>query len=65
MAKLPFQPAIISSFLNNLNDDKNISLETKENILRLYTQNSEANIKTLSPDDFPTIPLIDKVKYAR
>lgn len=59
-------PAIvISSFLNNITDNKNISLETKDNILKVYTQNSEANIKTLSPEDFPTIPVIDDGKICK
>ncbi len=50
---------IISGFLNNLNDDKNITLETVDNTLRIYTPISEANIKTLSFDDFPTVPMVD------
>jgi DNA polymerase-3 subunit beta len=57
--KVAIPATIISSFLNNLTDDKNIHLETEENILKIYTQNSEANIKTLSYEDFPTIPKID------
>jgi len=56
---------VIGSFLNNLNDNKNISLETQDTLLRIYTQNSEANIKTLSTDDFPTIPLIDEGKTCK
>lgn len=51
---------IISSFLNNLSDDKNIKLETIDNILKVYTANNEANIKTLPIEDFPTIPMIDE-----
>lgn len=53
---------IISSFLNNISDDKNIILETVENTLKISTQNSEASIKTLSPEDFPTVPMIDNEK---
>ncbi len=53
---------IISSFLNNLNDDKNINLETKEGILKIYTQTNEVNIKTQSYEDFPTVPMIDNEK---
>ncbi len=56
---------IISSFLNNITDDKNIHLETEENTLKIYTTNSEANIKTLSPEDFPTIPMIDGGKVSK
>ena len=53
---------IISGFLNNVNDDKNIVLETMDNVLKVYTPTSEANIKILSPEDFPTIPMIDNEK---
>jgi DNA polymerase-3 subunit beta len=60
--KVAIPASIISSFLNNLNDDKNIVLETTENVLKIYTPTTEANIKTLSPDDFPTIPTIDSEK---
>ena len=60
--KIAVPANIISSFLNNINDDKNIILETTENTLKIYTSTSEANIKTLNPDDFPTIPLIDSDK---
>lgn len=50
---------IISNFLNNINEDKNIKLETIDNILKVYTETNEANIKTLSQEDFPTIPKIE------
>ena len=63
--KVAIPAQVIGSFLNNITDDKNITLETKENILRVYTQNSEANIKTLTTEDFPTIPLIDNGKTCR
>ncbi len=56
---------VISSFLNNLSDDKNIKLETVDNVLRVYSSNSEANIKTLPVDDFPTVPMIDEGKVCR
>ncbi len=50
---------ILSSFLNNITDDNNISLEEKDGLLRIKTDKTEAEIKTYSPDDFPTIPTID------
>ncbi len=50
---------IISSFLNNINEDKNIILETIDNTLKISTPTSEANIKTLLPEDFPTVPKIE------
>jgi DNA polymerase-3 subunit beta len=57
--KIAIPATVLSNFLNNLTDDKNIHLETEENVLKIYTQNSTANIKTLSFEDFPTIPKID------
>src|ERR1035437_5005982 len=54
--KIAVPANIISSFLNNITDDKNINLETKENLLKIYTTNSQASIKTFSSEDFPTIP---------
>jgi len=60
--KVAVPAQIISSFLNNLSDDKNIKLETSENILKIYSSNSEVNIKTFPIDDFPTIPMIDEGK---
>jgi DNA polymerase-3 subunit beta len=60
--KVAVPASIISGFLNSVNDDKNIFLETNENILKIQTQSSVANIKTLPFDDFPTIPLIDEDK---
>jgi len=56
---------IISNFLNNINNDKNIILETVENILKIYTPTSEASIKTLSFEDFPTVPMIDYGKICK
>ena len=63
--KVAIPANIISSFLNNLNDDKNIILETKENILKISSTTSEANIKTFSFEDFPTIPVIDNEKTCK
>lgn len=56
---------IINTYLNNLNDDKNIFLETVENNLRIYNSNSEAIIKTIPHDDFPTVPMLDEGKTCK
>ncbi len=63
--KVAVPATILSSFLNNINDDKNVFLETKENILNIHTQNSEVNIKTISFEDFPTIPYIENGKIIK
>ncbi len=56
---------IIGSFLNNISDDKNIILEISENILKITTSNSVADIKTQNSDDFPIIPKIENGKIVR
>ncbi len=63
--KVAIPANIISSFLNNINEDKNIILETIENTLKISTESSEANIKTLSYEDFPTVPMIDNEKTCK
>jgi DNA polymerase-3 subunit beta len=65
VGKIAIPANVISSFLNNINDDKNIILETVDNVLKVSTSTSEANIKTLSPDDFPTVPVIDSEKTCK
>ena len=63
--KIAVPASVISSFLNNLTDDKNIILETAENMLKISTSTSVANIKTQSPEDFPTIPMVDNEKSCK
>jgi DNA polymerase-3 subunit beta len=63
--KIAVPANIISSFLNNITDDKNIILETVDNTLKISTQSSEANIKTLPSEDFPTIPKINNEKICK
>ncbi len=60
--KVAVPAGVISNFLNNINEDRNIILETVENTLKIHTTTSEANIKTLSSDDFPTLPVVDSEK---
>lgn len=63
--KVAIPAQIISSFLNNLSDDKNLKLETVDNVLKINSASSEANIKTFSVDDFPTVPMIDEGKTCK
>ena len=63
--KVAIPAQVLSSFLNNLSDDKNIILETKENILKVSSSSSEADIKTFLSDDFPTVPMIDEGKMSK
>lgn len=65
VGRIAIPASIISSFLNNITDDKNIILETKDNILSVQTPTSEANIKTLPAEDFPTIPMVDDDKTTK
>jgi len=54
--------ATISSFLSNLQDDKNVTLELIEGNLGVSTSNNKAVIKTYPIDDFPTIPKLENGK---
>ena len=63
--KVAVPAQIISSFLNNITDDKNLRLETADNMLKVSSSSSEANIKTFSAEDFPTVPTIDEGKTCR
>jgi DNA polymerase III subunit beta len=49
---------IISSFISSLSKDKNIVLNTKDQVLEIKTSTTKTSIKTLSSDDFPLIPEI-------
>ncbi len=62
--KVAVPGVVISNFLNNISGEKNITLETIDNVLKVSTSNSEANIKTLSYEDFPTIPTVVEGKKA-
>lgn len=46
------------SFLSSLENDRNISLESKDQVLEVKTSTTETKIKTLPPEDFPIIPEI-------
>ena len=53
---------IISSFINSLFKDKNITLSTKDGILEIKTSSTKTNIKTLPSEEFPIIPEVGEVK---
>jgi DNA polymerase-3 subunit beta len=63
--KVAVPAQVLSSFLNNLADDKNLRLETVDNLLKISSSNSEANIKTFLAEDFPTVPMIDEGKVCK
>ncbi len=62
--KVAVPGTVLSNFLNNISNEKNITLETIDTVLKISTQNSEANIKTFPLDDFPTIPRVEEGKRA-
>src|SRR3989344_5381279 len=47
-----------SSFISSLLKDKNITINTKDQILEIKTSATKTSIKTLSSEDFPVIPEI-------
>lgn len=49
---------ILSSFISSLLKDKNITINTKNQVLEVKTANTKTNIKTLPSEDFPIIPEI-------
>lgn len=53
---------VINNFLNNLEENKNVSLIKKDNTLEIRSESSVADIKTLPTEDFPTIPSIENAK---
>jgi DNA polymerase III subunit beta len=53
---------VLSQFISNLYDNKNIKLEQSEGNLIISTQNNKTIIKALNHDDFPTIPKIEDGK---
>lgn len=49
---------IITSFVSSLSNDRNITLNTKAQVLEIKTKTTKTNIKTIPSDDFPLIPEI-------
>ncbi|MEK7148227.1 MAG: DNA polymerase III subunit beta [Patescibacteria group bacterium] len=47
---------IITSFISSLSKDRNIILNTKDQVLEIKTTSTKTNIKTLSSEEFPIIP---------
>ncbi|KKR30853.1 MAG: DNA polymerase III subunit beta [Candidatus Zambryskibacteria bacterium RIFCSPHIGHO2_02_FULL_39_16] len=52
----------ISSFISSLSKDKNIVINTKEQVLEIKTSTTKTSIKTFSGEDFPLIPEISDDK---
>lgn len=53
---------IITPFVSSLSSDKNITINTKGQVLEIKTKNTKTAIKTLSSEDFPVIPELDDHK---
>jgi len=53
---------IISSFISSLSKDRNITINTKGQVLEVKTSSTKTSIKTLPSEDFPVIPEIDEDK---
>lgn len=59
--KVAVPAGILSSLISQLSNEKNITLELEEGILRVSGQKALTTIKTISTEDFPPIPHIDAV----
>ncbi|HYE22542.1 MAG TPA: DNA polymerase III subunit beta [Verrucomicrobiae bacterium] len=55
---------LINDYINNLPTDK-VVLEKKETTLTVESENYHTNIKGLSADDFPLIPVVGDEPFAR
>jgi DNA polymerase III subunit beta len=51
--------SVLNSFISNLTNDKNVTLESIEGNLKVHTKHSESIIKAFPADDFPTIPKVE------
>ena len=56
IGKITVSSKILSSFVNNLEEDEKVRLELKGDILKISSGKSKANIKSIPTDDFPLIP---------
>ena len=53
---------ILYNFISNITNDKNITLETINDNLKISTKHSQAVLKVFDKDDFPNIPKISEEK---
>ena len=51
---------IVSNFINNIYNEKNITIESVNNVFKVITGKSETTIKTFPVEDFPIIPKVSK-----
>ena len=54
--------SLFVSYISNLGDDENITLELIKGTLSVTSSHNETQIKTLAHDDFPTIPQLEANK---
>lgn len=50
--------SLFSGLINSIPDNNNVSIEKKENIIQIKTKTSTFKIKTITTEDFPTIPYV-------
>ncbi|HEY4479835.1 MAG TPA: DNA polymerase III subunit beta [Candidatus Paceibacterota bacterium] len=56
---------VLYNFLQNLQNEKTVSFESKEGILLLEARHNVASIKTAPHEDFPTIPKVETGKLIK
>ncbi len=56
--KVAVSGSVLYNFITNIINDKNVSLEVIDGILKVSTKHSESNIKSFPVDDFPNIPKV-------
>lgn len=60
--KVAVPGSILTNFISNLND-KNVNIETVDNILNISSKHSNSQIKTYSIEDFPNIPKVSDENF--
>src|SRR5205823_3096174 len=58
---LPAQ--ILSNFISSIFNDKNITLESDGTTVKISTDHTTTTIKTVSVEDFPIIPKVNKNNF--
>ncbi len=51
---------VLASFISQLNNEKTVTLESKEGTLSVNSSKNSTTIKSFSTEDYPTIPKVDE-----
>jgi DNA polymerase III subunit beta len=57
--------SLLIQYLTNISNDENITVEIVNKNILLTSSKSEATVKTISHEDFPTIPKVENIKNCK